>query len=250
MVRCGVRLRLVVFAAALAVIPARAAHAGLSRFGWLLDTDVIPERAVELQQWTAEESQQGAANHDETTLAWAPVVGITDRLELALPVEWTWEAADGVAARTAFTRFGAELRWRLVSNDPVDAPAFAPLFQVAVHRLVTERGAFEVAADLVGSYHQGRVHVVGNAGVVDALRDGADAPLARGGAGVSIGVTDELRLGAEAVAQLALSDEDASWLAAGPNLAWNHGRFWVAAALPIGLYQIRVAPRVTWAIAF
>jgi hypothetical protein len=210
MVGCGVRLRLIVPAVALALIPARAVHAGLSRFGWLLDTDVVPERAVELQQWTAEEGQQGATNHDETTLAWAPVVGITDRVEVALPVEWTWQAADGVSSRTAFSRFGAELRWRLVTNDPVEAPAFAPLVRVAVNRIVTERDALEVAADLVGSYHCGRIHVVGNAGIVDALRTGAD----------------------------------------GPNLAWNHGRFWVAVALPIGLYQIRVAPRLTWAIAF
>lgn len=251
MVRCGVRLRLIVAAAALALVPARAAHAGLSRFGWLIDTDVIPERSVELEQWTTEEDQQGKSNRDETTLAWAPVVGITDRLELALPVEWTWEASDTAGARTAFTRFGGELRWRLVTNDPVDAPAFAPLVRLSVNRLVTERDAVEFAGDLVGSYHCGRVHAVANAGVLQLAQSGASATTARGGAGVSIGVTDELRLGAEAFAQLALTgDSDESWVAAGPDLAWSHGRFWIAASLPIGLYQIRVAPRITWAIAF
>jgi hypothetical protein len=244
-----VRLRLAVVAA-LALLPARAAHAGLGRFGWLVDTDVVPERAVEFEQWASHEAQQGPAHQDETVLSWLPVVGITDRVELALPVELTWVAA-GDSARTSFTGIGAEVRWRLVSNDPVDAPPFAPLIRVGIKHLVIEPNAVEVTADLAGSYHCHRLHVVGNVGVDDTLRSGADTPLVRGGAGISIGVTDELRLGAEGFAQLALTGSgDDTWVAAGPNLAWSPGRFWLSAAVPVGLYQIQVAPRFTWAIAF
>jgi len=72
----------------------------------------------------------------------------------------------------------------------------------------------------------------------------------RPGAGVSFALTDELRLGAEIYAELSSDSERESWAAAGPDLAWTHGRFWLAAAFGIGFYQIETAPRVVWGILF
>ena len=57
------------------------AHAGRSRFGWLYDTDTVPERSVELEAWVQEEDGKGG--EDETLVWLAPVVGLTSRLRQA-----------------------------------------------------------------------------------------------------------------------------------------------------------------------
>jgi hypothetical protein len=83
---------------------------------------------------------------------------------------------------------------------------------------------------------------------------GDERVYATGGVGVSVAVTDELQLGAEvyAEASLATSGEDERWVAAGPNVAYTHGRFWITASLPIGLHRAApdLLPRVIWAVAF
>src|SRR5580765_3557477 len=90
---------------------ARVAHAGRSHFGWLFDTETVPERGVELEQWITDERRQGPDHADETGVWWAPVIGITDELELAIPVEWEWTKSDFAMPRTFLARYGAELRW-------------------------------------------------------------------------------------------------------------------------------------------
>ena len=67
---------------------------------------------------------------------------------------------------------------------------------------------------------------------------------------VWLAVSGELRAGAEVVASLFPRGAGTDWVAAGPNLAWTHGRFWLAASLPIGLSNIDAAARVRWGIAF
>ena len=47
-----------------------------------------------------------------------------------------------------------------------------------------------------------------------------------------------------------LENKAPRWIAAGPNLAWSHGRSWVSAAMGIGLYQIKTAPALQWGIMF
>jgi hypothetical protein len=72
----------------------------------------------------------------------------------------------------------------------------------------------------------------------------------RPGAGVSVQIVGDLRLGAEAYAQLDLDNSENSWAIVAPNLAWSHGRTWISAAMGIGVYQIDDAPRIMWGIAF
>jgi hypothetical protein len=60
----------------------------------------------------------------------------------------------------------------------------------------------------------------------------------------------DLRLGVEGLADIDLKDTDRKWFAVGPDLAWTHGRLWISAALPIGLDNIEVAPRIGWGIGF
>jgi hypothetical protein len=242
-------LSLVAIAAIAAVAPG-VADAGRTPYGWLFGTEVIPERGAEIQTWVAEENGTPPADRHDTTLWWGALVGVTDRLELALPVEMRWRDQDGAAPSFTVHWFGLEARYRLVSQDPVEAPALAPLVRVAVKRDVTVRDRVRVEADLVVSYTAGRVHALVDAGAVGELgRDDSHFEL-HPGAGVSFAITGELRLGAEVYAELSLDSERESWAVVGPNVAWTHGRFWLSAAFGIGVYQIDTAPRVVWGILF
>ena len=230
-----------------------AAHAGRSHFGWLYDTETVPERGVELEQWVTDQRRQGPTHEDETQIWWAPVIGITDQLELAVPIQWEWTDADApVTPRTFPAYYGAELRWRLVTSDPVEAPALVPLIRVAVDKPITEGDSAQVQADAVISYTCGRVHATANLGLYGDLHSGPDVWATRSGAGASIEVTDELRLGAEGYGEFGLTSggSDDDWAVVAPNLSWTHGRFWLTASYGIGVYQITSAPRIKWAVAF
>jgi hypothetical protein len=236
-------------AAAVAAVPGTAG-AGVTPYGWLYGTDVIPERGAEIQTWIAEENgKASSAARRDTALLWDAVVGITDRLELALPIELLWREGDGEAPELSLRRYGAEARYRFVSQDPVEASPLAPLVRVAVKRDVTVRDRMRAEADVVASYRAGRVHALVDLGVTGDIGRDSHFEL-HPGAGVSIEIAHGLRLGAEAYAELSFDDETASWAAVGPNLAWTHGRFWLAAAFGIGVYQIDTAPRVVWGILF
>ena len=75
-----------------------------------------------------------------------------------------------------------------------------------------------------------------------------------GGVGASYALIDDLRVGAELYGTKTLESErrDVSWLSLGPNFAYTHGRFWITAAIPIGLGSDapRILPRIVWATAF
>jgi hypothetical protein len=225
------------------------ADAGRSQYGWLYGTEVMPERGAEVQTWVAEENGRNNTNLKETSLWWGALVGVTDQLELAFPVEFVWLRADGPANFTV-DKFGIEARYRLVSQDPEDAPDFAPLVRVAVKRDVTVRDVTRVEGDLVASYQKGRFHALVDAGFIGDLGPDKLHFEFRPGAGVSIRVKGELRLGGEVYSELSLDDNGTSWAAAGPDIAWTHGRFWLSASYLIGIHKIDNAPRAVWGIAF
>jgi len=228
----------------------RTAQAGRSFYGWLYGTEVMPERGVELQTWIFEENEKYGARDKESSIWWGPQVGITDQLELSLPIEMEWTTP--VPGKTSFTfkRFGIEARYRLVSQDPADAPAFAPLLRIAAKRDVTVRDDLRVEADAVGSYERGAVHALIDLGFVGDLQPHQQHTELRPGGGVSVHVVGDLRLGAEVYSELSLDSLGESWVAIGPNVAWTHGRFWLSGAFGIGIYHVRTAPRVMWGIAF
>jgi hypothetical protein len=238
------------------VAPA-SAYAGRTYYGWLYGTEVIPERGAELMTWVSEQNDQ-EPNHATETRWWiGPLIGITDQLELALPVQIAWDRADRVAPHTAWDRWGAELRYRFVTQDPVDAPPLAPLLRVALYRSILDREKWIPEADFVVSFEQGRVQVLADLGAYAELvtcsgRSNCDSTHfeAHPGAGFSVRATGDLRLGAEIHAELPLDHGGDGWAAAGPNLAWSHGRTWLSASYGIGFYGIRDAPKVQWGIAF
>jgi hypothetical protein len=247
-----VRIRPVLVIALLASF-AGTARAGRTHFGWLYGDEVSPERGVELETWVLEENGKGDDNSDETLMWWAPVIGVTDQLELAVPVaEMTWERSDSNPMPVMqIARVGIEARYRFVTSDPEDAPAYAPLLRIGAKRVVYDRDAFRVEADAVLGYDVGRVHVLVDMGTIAILRPGQDTVEFRPGAGVAVHVTDELLLGAEAYAELGVIDDSVvDWLGIGPSVSWTHGRFWLAASLPVGVFGIDSAPRLNTGIAF
>lgn len=243
------------FLIAACVLP-RTAHAGRSYYGWLYGTEVLPERGVELESWVQEENGKYETRTEESWISWGPWIGITDQLELGLPVELEWFHAgmspDMPVPRTSFTfrRFGIEARYRLVSPDPVDAPALAPLIRIAVKRDVTQRDDVRIEGDAVVSYDAGAVQALIDLGASGEVGSGSQQAELHPGVGVSVRVTDELRVGAEIYGELRANDLAESWATAGPDLSWSHGRFWLSGAFGIGFYHVRVAPRAIWGIAF
>jgi hypothetical protein len=237
-------------AVALASAPATA-HAGRSFFGWLIGSEVMPERSVEIQTWISEENRLEPENNlSRSTWGLGPFVGITDQLELSMPLELWWQRVPTMPGSTQLHNYGIEARYRLVTQDPVEAPPFVPLVRVGVRRLVKDRDTMAPEVGLVATYEAGSVVVDANAGVVGAVtRDDTSFRL-RSGAGVSVLAVGDLRVGAELFAEVPFDATGDTWLVAGPNLSWTHGRFWVSAAYGIGLSNVKDAPRMQWGIAF
>jgi hypothetical protein len=245
-----VRRRFLPLALAIVAAPG-SAHAGRTFYGWLYGTEVMPERGAELMTWVSEENRKSDENNASQTDWWiGPLIGVTDNLELALPVEVTWARSDVPgSAHTSLDKFGIEARYRFVTQDPVDAPPFVPLLRVAVKRLVLQRDTIRPEADFVASYQSGRLHTLVDLGLIGEINANSHHFEFRPGAGVSIEAVGDLRIGAEAYAEITL-DEGGSWAIVGPNLAWSHGRTWLSATYGIGIYHIRDAPKVQWGIAF
>jgi hypothetical protein len=223
------------------------AFAGRTHYGWLLGTEVMPERGAEIETWIAEQNRESLK---QTTWGFQGLAGVTDQLELAFPVELLWARGAGVPGDFTFASYGIEARYRFVSQDPVDAPPFAPFIRAAIERDVRARDTVRAEIDLVGSYEMDAVHALVDLGFAGNIAQEDASFEIRPGAGVSFRVTGDLRLGAEVYGQISFDTPEQRWVAAGPNLAWSHGRFWLSAAFGIGLYQIQTAPRAVWGIAF
>lgn len=237
--------RLAMFAVVMAATSASAAR---MRFGWLYDTETLPQRGVELETWIQEENVPG----EQTTLFWwAPLVGITDRIELAVPLAMEM-AVTPTETTFGINRFGVELRVKLTNPDPVEGGPFHVLVRAAAFRLPAERSTARLELGVVMSLDLGRVRIAldseGN------VRVGNDEPFQaelEPAAGVSVRVFDELRLGVEAASSLELlGDSPGRWVAVGPDLAWTYGRFWVSGAFLIGITGVYTAPRINFGIRF
>jgi hypothetical protein len=251
----GVRTALALLIAA-CLLP-RTAHAGRSFYGWLYGTEVNPERGVEIQTWIQDENDKYGTRDRETWLWWGAVVGVTDQLELAFPIELEWldtvSSTDPSMNRTAFTfrRFGIEGRYRLVPPDPAEGGGgLVPLLRAAIKRDVIVRDEIRLEGDAVFSYEAGRVHALLDVGAVGDITANTRHIEVRPGAGLSVAATTELRIGAEIYSELSLDSATESWASAGPDISWTHGRFWVSGAFGIGLYHVKIASRVMWGIAF
>ena len=212
----------------------------------------MPERGAELHTWVTEENGTKGIDYHDTLWGMQAMIGVTDQFEVLFPVEFVWRDSDATGPGFTWKRWGVEGRYRFVSGDPVDAPPFAPLARLSVKRDITERDTTIVEANFVASTTtpSGSVMVLVDLGFVAAINTDEQGYEARPGIGVSFRVYGDLRLGAEVFGRLDLENSAPRWIAAGPNLAWSHGRSWVSAAMGIGLYQIKTAPALQWGIMF
>jgi hypothetical protein len=242
-------------AAGLCILTATQAHAARRLLAWTFDTETLPERGVELEQWLSEDAGENGANSWD--LFWSVEIGITDQISLSLPITWRW--ADGQG--TNIYEYGADLRWRMVTSDPVMAPKIVPLLRLAVLRPLVkgERNAIALEGNLVLSTDViPHVHVILDSGVryEDGDTEGASVE-GNFKLGASVGVGPELRVGATVWANAVFKGApgDNGWLSAGPDVSWTHGRFWLTAGIQFGItsgdmtspvYQ----PRVAWGVLF
>jgi hypothetical protein len=243
--------RQLVFAVVIAV--PTSAHAGRTFYGWLQDTQVMPERGAEIATFISEENYLEEADRLRDTTWWiGPSIGINDQLELTLPVEFAWDRSDHSPPRSNFTNYGAEIKYRFVTADPVDKPDFAPAVRVGVKRIVIgPRDVWQPELNFIGSYETGIFHSVIDLGLVGDVGPDSHHFEAHPGVGVSIEAIEDIRLGAEVFAELSLDDNgDGSWAVVGPNISWSHGRSWLSASYGIGIYKVRDAPKLNWGIAF
>ena len=213
----------------------------------------MPERGVEITNLIDEENGRGGdADIHWTTWGFSAEVGVTDQLSVAFPMEFVWRDSAMTEPSFSFSEFGIEGRYRFVSSDPVDAPPLAPLLRVAVKRSVLARDTLIAEADLVASTttESGSVHALVDLGYVGQYLGDEVVHELRPGAGVSVKVVGDLRLGAEVFASFNVKDSVDRWIVVGPNAAWTHGRMWVSASFGIGVYQIDTAPRAVWGIMF
>ncbi len=236
------------------VVAPGTASAGRTFYGWLQSSETMPERGAEIGTFISEENYLSELDNLRDTTWWiAPSIGINDQLELTLPITFAWDRADNTGPRSTMLHYAAELKYRFVTSDPVDKPAFAPAILVGVNRIVTgARDAVEPHVTLIGTYEAGIVHADLNLGATAVITPDSSYWQAVPGIGISIAATDELRFGVEAFGELALNDDGGnySWAAVGPNAAWTHGRTWISAAYGIGVYHVRDAPKFNWGIAF
>jgi len=216
------------------------AHAGRASSGWLLATETTPAGALEIGTAIYEHDDLGPFHERSIALLWMPAVGLTDNLELAVPVELVSRTADDTSPGFALARYGAELRYRL----PPRSSALRPVARLALWRdaLILTQVRSEV--ELAASYDHGPLQIEVDTGLVVDVNIGRRHTELRPGVGANVRITDELRLGAELHAELALDSTTTSWAVIGPDVAWTRGRFWVAGAIGFGVHQITAAPRL------
>ena len=225
------------------------AEAGRRPFLWVYDTEVLPERGVELEQWITQRVMRTPA--DANDVWWGAILGITDNVELALPMQWThWQKADSVK----FEWYGAELRLRLASADKLEAGPVVPLLRVAVHHQLRAPHAFRIESNAIVSWDPTEdLHATADVGV-QVLHDVTDV-LATWAVGATYHLGKEVKLGGEFFGEVFVKDPTPaarkSFFMFGPVAAWTHGRFWAtfgALGNP-GSAGPRMMPRLVWGIS-
>jgi len=230
-----------------AALPATA-EAGRRPYFWTWDTETVPERGAEIETWLTERFV--GAGIDQAQVWTAPIVGLTDRLELAIPFEWTyWEAKKA----TQYDWYGAELRLRLTDPDRDVAGPWGVLVRVAVHRPVRVRDELRFEGNLVASRELGaRCRATADLGYL-FLKSGIEHTLTYA-AGASCQVAGEFRLGSETFGEVFVASpvDQPALTMAGPNLAHTHGRFWLSGGVLFGVtaHAPAAMSRLIWAIAF
>lgn len=231
----------------LGTVVAGTAQAGRRPHTWAWDAEVLPERGVEVESWVTDRIYKKSADITEVWLA--PIVGVTDRLELAVPLQWSHAQAGN---RVGIDWYGAELRWRLRSPDPVESGGWSPLVRASVRKSLLARDALVGELTLVGSWDATeKLRLMANLGVqADAAVRKVQVLYA---AGASYAVVPDLRVGVELFGtDFAKAPASAhGGMLVGPSLGWTHGRLWTTVGYVAGVTEFAANGmfRWMWAIA-
>jgi hypothetical protein len=236
------------------------AEAGRRPFLFTYDSEIVPEGDAELEQWLWSESKV-PANPGRGAIYWiwwSPIFGLTNHLELALPLQ-----IGSAANSTSLSFLSAEVRYRFLSREN-DGP-FQPLVRLAVKQSVSSRsGASSVEANFVATYGRpSELHVSVDLGARISLpwpEGNLARPLvASYAAGVAYPIlANELRISAEFLGEQGIQDYPDSALprhSLGGAISWTRGRVWITAGSLFGLTGLSAAsprymPRLIWAVAF
>jgi len=243
----AVRLVIVLCVCALSA----SAEAGRSQYAWLYGAEVLPEKSVEIQQWVYERNGLVDNTTKDTALWWGVLVGITDQLELVIPIELLWRRVDGADPDFTIEKYGVELRYRFTKLDSENPDGFAPVVRIAAKRDVNNRDTTVAEGDFILAYQSGRFQVQLDFGVIAQINDEPKIEL-HPAVGISVAVKKGLWFGVEGIAVVNL-DRDLNkrdWAGVGPGMSWTSGRFWLSASFPIGIHQINTAPRFIWGVLF
>lgn len=232
------------------------AEAGRRPFIWVWDTEVLHEREIEVEQWIWE---MNAGAVKTAWLWWAPVIGITDTLELAIPIEaaWWWRPsaadADVWQSSTQFETWGMTLRWRLAENDAEEAGPFVPLVRLGFKHLVVQNDhqnqQWQLEGNVVMSYDYEKLHTTLDLGFFYQTEGAQWATYALGSV---YGINDAIRVGGEVFGEIGLTPGRKTFTMVGPDLGWTHGRAWLTFGVLIGVTEkaANYMPRLIWAIKF
>jgi len=215
------------------------AYAGRTLYGWLAATDTVPADGLEVQTSIYEHDRLGQYHERSSALLLTPAMGLTDKLELAFPIELAYITADDVAPGMSFTHYGAELRYRFLPRSS----ELLPVLRVGLARDATVRTEVRTELAAAVSYTRDRLQVQADAGFVVDFNIGHFHREFRPGVGASALVTGALRFGGELHVELSFDSTTQSWAVIGPNIAWARSRYWLAGGLDFGIHQIFAAPR-------
>lgn len=224
------------------------AQAGRRPYFWTYDTEVVPERGAEVETWLTERFFD--KGNDQAQIWSAPIIGLTDRVELVIPFEWSyWEAKKA----TQFDWYGAELRIRLSDPDREVSGPFSALVRVGVYRPVRVRPELRFETNLVGRYEfSERCQATADVGAV-ALKNGPNR-IVTYAAATSCKAIGDLRLGGEMFGELFFGSpvDQPSLTMVGPNFGFTHGRTWLAGGILFGVTDSApvAMSRLIWAISF
>lgn len=234
--------------ASLLLLTPLSAHAGRRPFIWTYDTELVPLRRVELEQWVWERNKPDAGL---SSVWWSPVIGLSDHIELAMPIEWYWQEGQG----TQFSTWGGDLRIRLANPDPTMAGPIVPLLRLGIKRRIGDKeNPLQIEANAVSSIDiNDWLH-----GAIDigthTVPNGHQLSLSySAGLSAALPVQTDLHIGAEFFGESYLiSDEEIPVVAmVGPNASLTWGRTWITAGGLIGLSEgaAPFMPRLIWAVS-
>lgn len=243
------------------------AQAGRRPFTTLLDSEILAEGDVELEQWAwlvRPAASAPAAAKETAWLWWGPVFSPWSRLELSVPF-WLVAHSDGAWIEA----LEVDSHWRLFPRE--HSGRIQPVLKLAYHHVV---GQAATETDWLGPRLDTAlgVSIVGPVGLRFVLNAGGrfDLPglvstappdgvavralsVVTYGVGCSLPVLDEeLRLSLEASGEWAVSSQTGpARHFLGPTLAWSRGRVWINVNAMVGLTSQTPAfvPRVAWAVA-